>query len=454
MFKLKLAKVHFLKIFVVRKNIKAFLLLSLTFLAQLSCNTTDPKLESELKLELKDVSCTEAWLQLTTNNIQLPATINLLKNNTVAQTFSLSTQDSLLYIDSLLPNQNYKFKVVANTTNNPQPTTNEVLAQTMDTTSHNFTWQTFTFGQHSSSVLYDVAIINENDIWAVGEIYMNDSLGQPDPKRYNAVKWNGSNWTVIRIPYNYQGEDFFNPIQSVFAFSANDIWFCGNGVIHWDGINYIPMQIPTNIWGSYQMNKIWGSSSNDLYVVGNNGNITHYGGVSVGWKKIQSGMNLDIYDIWGDYNEKKNEFEIFAVASKVLVNQEKKIIKINKTDNVTSLSTNGIPSNLTGIWFKNKVFYVVGSGMFRKNDIESSSEWKAFHYGLTNYHIEDIRGNDLNDVVAYGSFGELLHFNGLSWKSYLDETYMNGAWGGTIKENIICCVGLENNKAIITIGKR
>ena len=46
-----------------------------------------------------------------------------------------------------------------------------------DTTSHNFTWQTFTFGEHSSSTLYDVAIINDSSIWAVGEIYMNDSLG-------------------------------------------------------------------------------------------------------------------------------------------------------------------------------------------------------------------------------------------------------------------------------------
>ena len=46
-----------------------------------NCDSTDPKLEPELLLELEDVSCTEAWLQLTTNNIQLPATINFLKNN-------------------------------------------------------------------------------------------------------------------------------------------------------------------------------------------------------------------------------------------------------------------------------------------------------------------------------------------------------------------------------------
>ena len=167
-----------------------YVFLNLFFLfSLLSCNTTDPILEPDLKLELKDVSCTEAWLQLSTNNIQLPATINLLKNNSVTQTFSLNTKDSLLYIDSLLPNQNYSFQV--SSIQNPV-SSNKVVATTLDTTSHNFTWQTFEFGQHSSSTLYDVAIINENDIWAVGEIYMNDSLGNPDPACYNAVHWDGS----------------------------------------------------------------------------------------------------------------------------------------------------------------------------------------------------------------------------------------------------------------------
>jgi hypothetical protein len=424
-----------------------FSILILLFSA--SCSTTDPKLEPDLKLELKDVSCTEAWLQLTTNNIQLPITISLLKNNSVTQTFSLRTQDSLIYIDSLLPNQNYSFQV--SSIQNPV-SSNKVQVTTLDTTSHNFTWQTFEFGQHSSSTLYDVAIINENDIWAVGEIYMNDSLGNPDPRRYNAIKRNGSNWTVIRIPYNYQGADFYNPIQSVFAFSQNDIWFCGNGVIHWNGNNFVPIPIPTNVWGPFQMNKIWGSSGNDLYIVGNNGNIAHYNGSQ--WKKIESGTDLHIYDIWGNYDEELRDYEIYAVASKVAVNYDKRIIRINKSGDITSLSTNGIPSNLTGIWFKNKSFYVVGNGMFKKNDIESSSNWKDFHSELTSYHISDIRGNNYNDIIASGSFGELVHFNGIIWKSYINETYMNGAWGGTIKENIICCVGLKNNKAIVTIGKR
>ena len=59
-----------------------------------------------------------------------------------------------------------------------------------DTTSHNFTFTTYTFGgTGGSSYFKDVAIINDSDIWAVGEIYSDSSM-------YNAVHWNGKNWEL------------------------------------------------------------------------------------------------------------------------------------------------------------------------------------------------------------------------------------------------------------------
>ena len=114
MLKLKLTKVHFLKIFSVSKNLKAFLLLYLSFLAQFSCNTTEPPLPPETKptltLALDDTSCTEAWLQLTTKDLELPAELTLKQYNptgdSVSQIFVLNTQDSLLYVDSLLTKPN------------------------------------------------------------------------------------------------------------------------------------------------------------------------------------------------------------------------------------------------------------------------------------------------------------------------------------------------------------
>jgi len=167
-----------------------------------------------------------------------------------------------------------------------------------------------------------------------------------------------------------------------------------------------------------------------------------------------SGTDLNIYDILGDYNKKNNEYEIFAVAANRSVNFEKKILKINKTNKVTLLSTSGIPYSIHGIWFKNKTCYVVGSGMYKKYDITSSLAWEAIHYGISNYYFDAIRGNDLNDIVSCGAFGELLHFNGVSWKSY--QNIFSGILLGkvSIKNNLAVIVGFDYPKAFIAVRKR
>ena len=95
----------------------------------------------------------------------------------------------------------------------------------IDTTSHNFTFRSWTFGEHSSSILNDVAILNDSSIWAVGEIYLNDSLGNPDPQAYNAVYWNGNQWEQKRITVNFRGNLVTPLLEGAFAFSNTDIWF-------------------------------------------------------------------------------------------------------------------------------------------------------------------------------------------------------------------------------------
>ena len=92
-----------------------FFILSV-FLA--TCNSIEPPPpppdEPTLTLELDDVQCTEAWIELTTTNLTLPAELILKQINPTGDTLSqvsiLNTQDSLLYIDSLLPNQTYNFQ--------------------------------------------------------------------------------------------------------------------------------------------------------------------------------------------------------------------------------------------------------------------------------------------------------------------------------------------------------
>ncbi|MDY0081659.1 MAG: glucosyl transferase [Ignavibacteriaceae bacterium] len=434
----------------------------LSFVSFTSCNTTEPPPpdgeKPTLELKLEDVSCTEAWITLKTTNLQLPATITLKQynpnNDSTSQTYVLNTQDTLLYIDSLLPNQTYKILAAMQ---QPVPmgynnASNELCVTTLDTTSHNFTFETFTFGGTAgSSSLYDVAIINENNIWAVGEIMITDT-SENGYTMYNATHWNGGQWELLRIPYIFQGDSFYNPIYAIFAFNADDIWFGIGNLIHWNGTKYIPIDIST-VFPSL-VNKIWGSSNSNLYVVGNNGSIVFYNGSQ--WRRIESGTDLPIRDIWGDFNIRTSTYEILAVAAEVAINNGSKVLRIDGSS-VTEEINNGLSWDVGGIWFKSgSKYYIAGAGIHYKHFL-SDSIWNRYLPGVvTNYVGYGTRGSDINDVFAAGSFLEIAHFNGLSWHNYLDEiSSTSGAFGRiVVKGNMMVAVGSESGRALIVIGKR
>lgn len=314
-----------------------------------------------------------------------------------------------------------------------------------DTTSHNFNWTITQLGDGASSVLYDVAILNDTLAYAVGEINVKDTMGNWQNPPYNVAKWNGREWKLYSVLFNYQGQQVYSDIRSVYAFDINNIWF--EAGIHWNGVQF--ETVAFNIDFPSHVNKIWGSSSNDLYIVGNNGLIAHRG-TNGTWTKIESGTMLDVYDIYGASGN------VFAVAAQQFVSNEKKILRI-VGNNVSSVPTDSIPYSIHGIWFKPNVeYFVVGSGIYAKNEIQTPGVWQWLHPSITNYYIYSIDGNDVNDIMVCGSYGELLHFNGNSWKSFRSEIEINaGAYKSVkVKGNLCIAVGYDSPLAVIAIGKR
>ena len=437
----------------------SILLIFLPFITQLSCSTTEPPTPPEetkptLTLELDDTSCTEVWLQLHTKDLTLPAELTLKQYNptgdSVTQTLSLSTQDSLLYIDSLLPNQTYNYQI-----SHIVASSNELSVTTMDTTSHNFTFTSWTFGTIGSSVLYDVAIIDENNIWAVGEIMIADT-SQNGYTTYNAVHWDGSEWELLRIPYyDYPNFLVYGALQTILSFSENDIWFCSySNLVHYDGNTFTSKaQFMTDINFNGQILKMWGTDKNNIYCVGRNGAIYHYNGSS--WTKIESGTTLNINDIWGDFNEKTQEWEILAVASDFGTSLEKEILQI-KNNSVIKHPLSPQMWPLKTVWFlPNKQYYVAGAGVYQKR-LLADSLWKNEALDITTFSTYSIRGNNINDVVGVGAFGDLIHFNGLDWKANYTEPKLNyGSYKSIqINGNIIFAVGDEYSQAVILKVKR
>ena len=425
-----------------------FLFVFFAGLLFLSCNPTEPgNAPAGLEFKAEDASCTEAWLTLKAGNI---TGAKVFREDSLIYSFNTNSIDTTLFDEGLLPNQIYKYHTVIQPSNNSRVVTKELTLQTMDTTSHNFTWQMFEFGGDAgSSALNDVAIIDENNIWAVGEIYLKDSLGTPDPHAYNAVHWDGQTWKLFKLQFfTFCGQSYTSsyPAKAIYAFDSENIIISSNSQL-----TYLrnEKQIRTECV-SVSVNKIWGTSSSDLYIAGNNGSIAHYDGSK--WTMIESGTGADINDIFGAINSSTGETGIYVVASSILYNPERKFIKIvdNKIINPKDFEYEIF---LSSVWLAagRKIYVTTWNG---KIYTFNNNHWKILDY-KTEYAQTHIRGTDYNDIFVAGSFGFLTHFNGVTWKQITDVNQISSVISSIdINNKTIVVVGTLGSKATVKIGKR
>ncbi|MFA6978859.1 MAG: glucosyl transferase [Ignavibacteriaceae bacterium] len=413
-----------------------------------------------LELSVDGVSCIEAWIKVKKLNDTTFLPISLNINEKEYFRGFLAETDTVLFVDGLAPSTTYTVKGIILDT---LQTAKELKVTTLPTTSHNFTWQTFEFGDYNPSALMDVTIIDENNIWAVGKIYLNDSLGNPDPQVYNAVHWNGSKWELKRIPFYYNSSVLYLSLYSVFAIDEHDVWF--EAGIHWDGTSFkqitVNIDFPSNVYG------LWGSNNN-IYAVGGKGNMAFYNGKS--WQKLESGTDFTLTDICGSSNG-----NIYSAGSK-FAEAKGIVLRRNKSGQFETMVEGDIVSkeelfhpklygSLSSIWVdENNVLYTGGNlfYQFKNNNWEYVKSLPENYIGGnpgTYYrgYIGSIRGNASNDMIIAGDRNTLKHFNGVDWQQ-LGLPYSASSdisWGRVaIKGNIAVAVGNEGYKAKIIILKR
>jgi len=427
----------------------------------IGCNDSPPGPPpvSSIQLAVEDASCTEAWLKVTFTDSNQPRTIALRRDRQTVLTAQLTGNDSILIDEGLLPNHAYTYQVVRLRDSVAVDASANAQATTLDTTSHNWSFVLDTLGDGNSSVLNDVAIIHDSLAYAVGEIYLRDSTGQLDPHAYNMAKWDGVSWQPMRIQFYTicgQASRTPYPASSVFAFSATDVWITSRGgqLAHWNGTTQTATICNPD---PFVINKLWGENANSILAVGYDGQVGRIGHFAFGtWQRIESGTTLDVYDIFGQRNSITGEQEVYAVAAKQFVSFDKRILKI-AGNSVSAVSDSGIPYSLHGIWFKaGRKYCVAGSGLYSKNTINSATSWKWLHPGVTDYYLYAIRGNEINDLFSCGSFGELIHYNGISWTSFRATTSIaQGAlYEISVKGNVSIAVGYDAPRAIAAIGRR
>ena len=293
-----------------------------------------------------------------------------------------------------------------------------------DTTSHNFIFEIDTLGD-ASSLLYDTAIISENNIWAVGDFYLRDSTGQVDPLRYNVAQWDGSQWEVKRITVMFRGNPVTPPLEGISTFSATDIWLVGSLPIHGDGQTWTIFDLRAMPgFETVSVSKAWGTSPSDMYFVGANGSIVHYNGAT--WQAMQSGTTLPLLDVFG-----RSATEVYAVGGD---RSTAVVLKYDGTRWATLMNSyyfgNGFDStelfrtqlygHLNGAWVdESGTLYVVGEYVYQMK----AGQW-GFTPGIADNYLNapifsrgfltSIRGEAGNDFVTAGERLTVIHHNGSS----------------------------------------
>ncbi len=327
-----------------------------------------------------------------------------------------------------------------------------------DTTSSNFAWTVDTIGA-SGSYIYDVTIVNDSLAYAVGLLMPSDSVGRSNTIYWNnAAVWNGTKWTPMQVPDYYDGKNTFSTMYAVFAFGPDDILFASGGdVEHWNGATFTT-DYAVNSLINGQINKIWGSSSHDYYVVGNGGTIVHY--LNGNWTKIQTSTALPFQDIWGATDPKTGQEQILAIASDKFGLGGQYLVELNGNTASHLKDTVSAQERLSGIWFEpNQRYFLVGSGIFEKDSLPSSEPWNGPFIPLDWYTFA-IRGQGANDVIVAGESASISHFNGKRWIGLNDLVNpVDRLQAVAFKDNLVIAVGNRhesgvNYYGVVYIGRR
>ena len=400
-----------------------------------------------LQLSVQSVTCTDAFLKLSLAATATQRMLTIKRGDSTIAAMTMKGTDSLFVDAGLLPNKTYKYTLITgNWSVNSQATT-------MDTTSHNWSWEVDTLGI-AESYLYDIAIVNDTLAYIGGEVYLNDSTGTFDQQPYCIAVWNGHVWHLIRL---YDSDNNLIPIlRGVFAFNSSDVWLTDGGVYHWDGISrqvsasFGRISLIGGVENGQSVNKLWGTSSTNIYGVGYAGMVAHYSANA--WTKIPTNLTTEIHDEWGGSNSAVGNNVVLSTMCNKYYYGDTRVLRLSSSGDLDSIRWGMQNYPPYSVWFNStSLVYVCGGGIFRLQN----GSWISMANGLPSIFLNRVRGNGDNDIVVAGDYGVVAHYNGASWQVYDQLQLPNGNYESiAIRNNLVIAVGWYNGQGYVAIGRR
>lgn len=389
-----------------------------------------------LLLKAGEADLTELTLSLNVAGVAIPAPVTLTRNGEPVAAFTLHQTDTSVIQTDLIPSTDYTWQALLERPGKPLLKSTPLKTRTMDTTSHEFTWKVDSLPGYGSA--FDLTIINENNIWVVGD-FSTEAFGAGE--RFNAYNWDGIRWDTVKIPIQrFSGAYGHYQINSMIGFSESDIWVVSGATgsfSHYNGVSWTGHWIEERAGG---INKIWGLSSNNFYIVGTNGSITHWNGTA--FTLIPSGTTIGLI-----HATTVNNGEVWMTG---LTSDYSHSILLRLDNIETKQIGTGI---FNGIWGEpgyNKV-WMYHNGYFKVLDTRK----EGFNPKIiddVDYWIRDISGASRANIFIVGDFGAVYHFNGSTVKFYPELLRFDMFREVKVNENMVVACGELNYKPIVITG--
>jgi hypothetical protein len=265
------------------------------------------------------------------------------------------------------------------------------------------------------------------------------------------LRYDGNSWSTLydKAPGVLTGV-WSSPYSEVFAVGTNTVIHNPedvqtNGVLVQYNVNTGSIKTITN---SHALNDVWGTSNNDVFVVGSGGFIWHFDGTT--WTEMNSGTGNNLLDIWGT-----SPTDIWAVGAPGV------IVHYNGKE-WSSMGRFGVTGELQSIWgTSSSNIFAVGYTTFGSGQ-DTTEVGVILHYDGTSWtsmksptwrQLYSVVGKSATDVYAFGQYGTVLHYDGSSWQlaSFLTGlgTSMNDGWtdpnGGIVVVGIDGCILRSKN---------
>lgn len=265
-----------------------------------------------------------------------------------------------------------------------------------------------------------------SSLWVAGKANVFASTGQQ--QRY-IFHYDGSTWERQDVGDAYYGY--------IWGLGSNDAYALGvrsgyTYLAHYDGSQWTEKRLDCIPRGRFcercggGARKIWGTSSDDLYILAPTG-IYHYDGVS--WNKISVDFSF------------VNDLHLFSINNIYALSGSLDIVHYNGTD-WKKLNQRDVDIGFNSAWpIADDDIYAVGGGLFHYD----GSVWQNLDPSdIIHESLTVVSGADFSSIYAIGTHGTVIKIDGLEWEKLESGTSSSLTDISVLNDNNICVVGSDN----------